>query len=292
MLNNGTRTLVVIVMVLTGCHGAAQRQAPEPTMPTARLESLADRVDRLEHTLQVPSPVSDHVFGGIPINVDSERPLRVIDHVYFLVGYSEDRGQPAWVAYRIGPAVDLSAYPSRSRFSTYRNGSYRITHDDYTHSGYSRGHMAPRMAISSRYGKEGNDATYVMDNVVPQSQRFNDVQWGQLEEWIAGRKMSRNTFIPGWADEHQEIWVIVGPVFDNQPQFIADGLVEVPFSATRYSTRIQQFLCAQGIATFDQLGKAVPPGFQNWFLDVGRLIRVGNDGLRGKKQLRTRQNRW
>lgn len=170
--------------------------------------------------------LSPHAYAGIPVQTDADFPVRLLAKPYFAIGYSDERKDPLWVCYTIGAAVDLKAYKSK-RFVTDTETTARVSYDDYTKSGYSRGHMAPRMAISSRYGKAGNDATFVMSNVCPQFQAYNDGQWGNLEEWVAGRKLRGGKFIKGWADEYGPIWVTVGPIFDEDRDPLESG-VEVP----------------------------------------------------------------
>ena len=69
-----------------------------------------------------------------------------------------------------------------------------------------------------------------MSNVIPQFHSFNDGQWGDLEEWIAGRKPPNATaknFIRGWADEFEGVWVVVGPLFEEDRDTLESG-VPVP----------------------------------------------------------------
>lgn len=173
-------------------------------------------------TLAEASPFA---YGGLPVSTDTQFPVTVLRKPFFVIGYSEDRRNPLWVTYAIGPIVDRNAYPVKS-FRIDEDTRSRVRHGDYTHQGYSRGHMAPRMAISSRYGRAGNDATFIMSNVCPQYQTFNDGPWGEIEELIAGRKTS-TTFRPGWADAYEHVWVIVGPIFDEERTPL-DSNVEVP----------------------------------------------------------------
>lgn len=165
------------------------------------------------------------VYASDPVSTSRGSAFTVLDKSFFRVGYSDERANPLWACYAIGPATDLKAYP-RKRFGTDGATAAKVTHDDYTNQDYSRGHMAPRFAISSRYGKAGNDATFVMSNVCPQFQDFNDGPWGNLEEWVAGRK-ANTRFIKGWADQYAKVWVTVGPIFSGPPTRFADK-VEVP----------------------------------------------------------------
>jgi endonuclease G len=165
-------------------------------------------------------------YGGDPAAVGADRAITLLDKSFFRIGYDEDRANPAWVCYAIGPATDLTAYPTK-RFLKDTDTAAGVVHDDCTNSGFDRGHMAPRFAISSRHGKPGNDATFIMSNVCPQFHDLNDGHWGDLEEWIAGAKRG-SRFLPGWADEYQRAWVIVGPIFEGDRPTLPDTAVQVP----------------------------------------------------------------
>ncbi len=172
---------------------------------------------------------SDVIYQGIPENEFREFPITVLDKGHFVLGYSEDFMNPAWVFYRIGPAVDFRSFP-RPGFRIDRDTEARVRTRDYAHSGFDRGHMAPNFAMGSRFGPAGARSTFVMSNVCPQFHPFNDGQWGNLEEWIAGRKPRNATaenFIRGWADELEGVWVVVGPLFEEERDPLDSG-VPVP----------------------------------------------------------------
>lgn len=164
-------------------------------------------------------------FKGVPVSRDPDHPAKLLPFDFFAVGYSEERQNPLWVCYRIGEIAYFDTYP-RIRFKTDKRTDAKVNHDMYTNTGYSRGHMAPKFAIGSRFGKAGSDATFVMTNVCPQFITHNDRQWGDLEECIAGRKSGRK-YRPGWADLLGEVWVTVGPIFDEDRDPLRPG-IEVP----------------------------------------------------------------
>ena len=173
-----------------------------------------------------PAVLSDTVYQGVPVNAFPEFPITVLDKGDFVVGYSEDFQNPAWVFYRIGRAVDFRSFP-RPGFRIDQATTSRVRTQDYTNSGFDRGHMAPNFALGSRFGAAGARSTFVMSNVSPQFHTLNDGQWGDLEEWIAGRKPPNATaqnFIRGWADEFGEVWVVVGPLFEEERDPLPSGI--------------------------------------------------------------------
>ena len=180
---------------------------------------------------EAPPVTSEVVFHGIPVNEWPEDAITVLDKEHFVVGYMEDLLNPAWVFYRIGPIVEFESF-RRPGFRIDGDTEARVRTGDYTRSGFDRGHMAPNFALGSRFGQEGSRSTFVMSNVSPQFHSFNDGQWGDLEEWIAGRKPRNATpenFIQGWADAFGEVWVVVGPLFEEDRDALESG-VPVPSS--------------------------------------------------------------
>jgi endonuclease G len=172
---------------------------------------------------------SGAVYRGVPINEFPEFAITVLDKGNFVVGYCDDFRNPAWVSYHVGPATDFRNFPSPA-FRTDASTAARVRDGDYTNSGFDRGHMAPKFALGSRFGAEGARSTFIMSNVAPQYHTLNDGQWGDLEEWIAGRKppnATAATFIRGWADELGGVWVTVGPLFEEERDALPAG-VPVP----------------------------------------------------------------
>ena len=165
-----------------------------------------------------PSAADDRsVFGGVPIRTTYANPIIFLDNDAFVVGYNEIRKVPAWVAYRIGPNPGTFDFPRPSRFGVDARTQARVRHEEYTNTGFSRGHMAPNFAIMTRYGEEAQRASFLMSNVVPQLQALNGGPWENLESRIA------NDF----AENLAEVWVFVGPIFDETAESLPAG-VEIP----------------------------------------------------------------
>ena len=58
-------------------------------------------------------------------------------------------------------------------------GRYRVTHYDYTNSGYDRGHMTP--SADRTASDADNQATFILTNLLPQAPTLNQGLWAQLE---------------------------------------------------------------------------------------------------------------
>ncbi|MDX1348086.1 MAG: DNA/RNA non-specific endonuclease [Thiomicrorhabdus chilensis] len=135
----------------------------------------------------------------------------------FMLGYSEKLANPLWVTYQV-TAKRFDSGKRPSRFSAdWRSPSY-VSHEDYTRSGFDRGHMAPNYVIASRYGRSAQLDTFLMTNITPQKPNLNQKSWQRLEEVIA------NDFSEWYGD----FWVVTGPVFATEPKTLKNSRVAIP----------------------------------------------------------------
>src|SRR5690606_15577773 len=141
-----------------------------------------------------------HTYAGIPV---SEQKLTVLKNKGYLVGYDEQRRNPAWVAYRVFPPTSFHPPQRPEEFQADRRTRAQIQPHDYRRSGYDRGHMAPNLAIALLYGPEAQRETFLMSNILPQTPELNRGVWKRLEARIIRR----------YATRFQEVWIIVGPIY-------------------------------------------------------------------------------
>jgi len=151
------------------------------------------------------------VIGGLPV---SDRRLRILENTAFIVGYDEEMRNPAWVAYRLTYTPGGTTAERPDDFDVDRRTPARVDHDDYTHSGYDRGHMAPNYAIGVVYGPQAQFETFLMSNIVPQSPGLNRGFWRLLEEEVAR----------DWLSDYRELWIICGPVYEEPVQRLSSGV--------------------------------------------------------------------
>jgi endonuclease G len=161
-------------------------------------------------------------WQGIPTAMDWRALTwtRVLRNDAFLVGWSDLRGNPLWVEYRLQPIpADAPFHRRPERFTRDWRALNSLGHDDYSGSGYDRGHLAPNYAISRLYGPTAQQQTFLMTNITPQRPRLNQKVWQRLEE----------VEIDFFAPRYGELWVITGPVFDQDIQRLpSTNRVEVP----------------------------------------------------------------
>ena len=156
-------------------------------------------------------------YAGKPEAETYPNPIIRLYNEGFVSGYDEVRGTPAWVAYRVFHMDEYFSNPRPSRFLIDDRTENRISHDDYTHSGYDRGHMAPNFAIVSRFGADAQRETFYMTNIIPQKPSLNRQWWQRLERLIAR----------DYSERYDEVWVLTGPIFKETGNWLNDK-VKVP----------------------------------------------------------------
>ena len=112
------------------------------------------------------------------------------DRAFFAVGYDRTRAVPRWAGYRLTRANVLrgaeTVDATGARRPRFRRdpllealGGPRLTHGDFTGSGYDRGHLVPAAAMRGR--KEAYAATFLVSNVALQNPALNRGAWRRLE---------------------------------------------------------------------------------------------------------------
>lgn len=152
-----------------------------------------------------PDYYEDHSSFSDPVESRNYIPKDnsdVIHHTYYSLGYNEKTEQSNWVAYRLSKeSLEVPNVKRAKRFNYDKDVKSRTAaHKDYSHSGYTRGHMAPAgdMAFNTVAMKE----SFLMSNMSPQVKVFNNGVWKELEENVRD-----------WAFSNGELIVVSGPIF-------------------------------------------------------------------------------
>jgi len=152
------------------------------------------------------------VYGGDPTSQQSLLPLA---NTGFNLGYSDAQMNPIWVAYRVCGISNPIAHPRPSFRVDDRTGA-KVSPDDYTNTGFDRGHMAPNATMDYCYDRDGQLDSFLMSNVCPQTPALNRGVWASLEEYVRD-----------CGNALEEVWVITGPIFDGVQATLPAG-VEIP----------------------------------------------------------------
>ena len=201
-----------------------------PTLVTAPLywigNPVGDITDGLGWTghdvvyeYDTEAPAGEVLFAGAPVRTGAPAPadIEILDRGEFKVGWSRSLRHPLWCAYHVtaDQKFDVGKRPS---FLLDKAVAGAPRPDDYTRSGFDRGHMAPNFAIASRYGAEAQRKTFLMSNIAPQSAALNRGVWRDVEHRIAEL----------WTARYGEIWVIVGCVPSDSGETLPGTNIDVP----------------------------------------------------------------
>jgi endonuclease G len=186
-----------------------------PAIVTAPLlwfgNPLADITDGLGWTghdaiyeYDTEAPFGSILFAGAPKREGSNAPddITIVERSEFIIGWSNKLRHPAWVAYHVTREGKFDAEGKRPSFKKDKSIESSPRPDEYSKSGYDRGHMAPNYAIVSRYGEDAQKQTFLMSNIAPQTPQLNRGVWRDIEHRIAEL----------WTQRYGEIWVVVGAV--------------------------------------------------------------------------------
>lgn len=151
------------------------------------------------------------VYGGAPRVVGGPAAgssVRILTNRGYVVGYCDALATPLWAAYHVRDLPDIPRPHQRpEKFEVDRRTAARVAPEDFSGSGYDRGHLAPNYAVATRYGTAAQRETFLMSNVTPQRHALNAGLWRDLEERIATSYPAR----------YGEVWVFTGPVFGPHP---------------------------------------------------------------------------
>lgn len=140
----------------------------------------------------------------------------LIKHEYYTLSYNELHEQANWVAYKLtaemvkGSTKRINCFKEDTLVST---GS--ATLEDYKGSGYDRGHLCPAAAM--KINTKAMRESFYMSNMSPQAPEFNRGKWKSLEAKI--RQLTV---------QNDSLYVITGPVFQNNKGEIGPDEVTVP----------------------------------------------------------------
>lgn len=157
----------------------------------------------------IPAGSEEFLIGGSPLFPSG----RILKNDAYLLSYDENKKNPAWCAYSLTYPKSFETGKRPAKFSTDARTRSQVKHDDYTGTGFDRGHMAPNNAIGACYGGAAQTSTFLMSNVVPQYHAMNAGVWKDLEQRTL-RRYTRN---------FGRIWIVCGPVYGVPAERFKNG---------------------------------------------------------------------
>ncbi len=183
--------ILILLLLLSGCGRVAERLRVDDTQSPSTSHS------------------TPHLPFGNPSNAtaDAANPENyLLTHSGFTLSYNNTRGTPNWVAWRTTPA-DLGERRERPLFRpdiSLPPNFRRVQYYDYAGSGYDRGHMVP---AADRFADEAKmNETFLMTNIVPQTDDLNQFVWNKLESYVRGtvrRRTDAYTIAGVYGEKHR-----------------------------------------------------------------------------------------
>ncbi len=170
--------------------------------------------------LNVALPTNRLVCAGLPRRLpESHAPndITVLNKTGFIIGYSPSLRHPVWVAYKVCSERTEIPLKRPTVFKPDPAARNSPQGNEYAKSGYDRGHMAPNLAIVTRYGKAAQSQTFLTSNVCPQRPSLNQGPWCNIEFRIAEL----------WPDCYGDVWVITGALSARDDKRLASG-IDIP----------------------------------------------------------------
>ena len=142
-------------------------------------------------------PLRNHKKLGEPCQTDV-----VLDRDGYSLGFSLERRCALWAAYviskkSVGVDVDRGV-----RFYADPDipQAYRVKPEDFTNTGYDKGHLAPSAAID--FSVKSNSETFSMANISLQDPKLHRQAWGALE-----------ALVRRWTCTKGKLAVVTGPLY-------------------------------------------------------------------------------
>jgi DNA/RNA endonuclease G (NUC1) len=128
---------------------------------------------------------------GNPSNADTSASNYLIKRPQYALGYVSSSGIPKWVSWSL-TSGDQGSGRYDGNFITDTSlpaGMKRVTHADYTNSGYDRGHMCPN--ADRNVTLSDCTQTFILTNIQPQTPDNNQGIWASFETYC--RNLTNST---------------------------------------------------------------------------------------------------
>lgn len=160
-----------------------------------------------------PDTVS-HAGMELPEYADTED---IVVHTGYTASYNHLTLTPDWVAWELTAAEAAGQIDGQYSFSWDPDVARpKATREDYSHSGWDKGHMAPRADM--KWSHKALEESYYFTNICPQDHEMNSQAWRKIEELT--RRLARR---------YGSVLVVCGPIYDSvERKHIGPNCVHVP----------------------------------------------------------------
>lgn len=193
--------LLLFIFILVSCQ-TVQKSPEEPAVLKIEEEKETTR-------------------GFVESQVKSNTPddAVLLDNVYYSILYSSKHNIAYYSSYKLTAAnLKNKKGVRKDRFigdRRLKERSLPMPVKTWYKTPYDRGHLAP--ADDFRFTQEAVDSTFLMSNMAPQKDKFNQVAWKALENAVRG-----------WACKEGELIVISGPIIEEGLPLLNDRPLPIP----------------------------------------------------------------
>ncbi|MEG5007684.1 DNA/RNA non-specific endonuclease [Microcoleus sp. B5-C4] len=196
-----------IALILLGIVSACDLNAPSPPSRLPQIGREKPRVQQPKPSTREPisSAINNrNLLLGNPSNAVSS--IASIDNYLmvkpqYVMSYNSKTKTANWVSWQLNRSW-IGAADRQDNFrpdDALPDAWYKVRPNDYTGSGYDRGHIAP--SADRTRNEADNSSTFLMTNMMPQVPELNRGLWGDLEDYC--REL---------VQQGKELYIIAGPV--------------------------------------------------------------------------------
>jgi endonuclease G len=164
----------------------------------------------------VAQAVATEGTAGLELPV-SDSTEDIIVRQGYTASYNHTTLCPDWVAWELTAEEADGQNDGQYSFSRDPGVAWpKASREDYSRSGYDKGHMAPRADM--RWSCQALEESYYFTNICPQDHEMNSQAWRKIEELT--RRMARR---------YGAVMVVCGPIYDSTDhRHIGPACVHVP----------------------------------------------------------------
>ena len=196
-----------ILLLLCACLALLMWMCVKFLQERKRTDGITSSKKRFE--LPEDLPAGDTAY--IPFYPENELHRRL----HYVFSYSEKERLANWVAYELTPDELVRTTKRSGRFVKDKAIKNGVHSDEYKHSGYDRGHLAP--AADMAFSEEAMKESFLMSNVAPQLPYFNRGIWNSLENQVRS-----------WVSSDGAIYVVTGGVWNDRSNRLAEHSIPIP----------------------------------------------------------------
>ena len=124
----------------------------------------------------------------------------IVVHLGYTASYNHTTLLPNWVAWELTAEEVTDAYDFQCSFSRDPDVQFpKASREDYSYSGWDKGHMAPRADM--KWSGQALEESYYFTNICPQDHAMNSGSWRKVEELT--RRLAKH---------YGAVYVVCGPV--------------------------------------------------------------------------------